>query len=58
MPPRLTCPVTLLISSSIWMDTSPPSCTRGVISTFTPTSIYVNCVLTKAFAAVALAPAE
>src|ERR1035441_8169728 len=29
------------------MVTSPLSCTRGVISTFTPVSMYWNCVLTR-----------
>src|ERR1035441_2901792 len=47
MPPRFTWPVTLEMSRLTCRETSPLSCTWGVISTFTPTSRYVNWVLTS-----------
>src|ERR1035441_5756000 len=47
MPPRFTWPVTLEMSRLTCRETSPLSCTWGVISTFTPTSMYWNWVLTS-----------
>jgi GDPmannose 4,6-dehydratase len=58
MPPRSTSPVTLEMSNSRCIDISPSSWTRTVTSMFTPTSMYVNCVFTRALVAVALVPAE
>ena len=47
MPPRLTWPETVEMSRSMCMETSPLSCTCGRSSTFTPTSMKLNCVLTS-----------
>src|SRR5881396_443160 len=41
------CPVTLEISIDIFNVTSRAACTLGVMSMFTPTSKYWNCVLTR-----------
>src|ERR1700733_5236860 len=49
MPPMFVWPVTDETSTLTFMLTSWFGCTRGVMSTFTPTSIYWNCVFTNGF---------
>src|SRR5713101_3804194 len=47
MPPMLLFPVTAETSIIILSVTSPPAWTCGVMSMFTPTSRYWNCVFTR-----------
>ncbi len=57
-PPTLMVSFTDETSSSTWSDTSPELWMRGVMSAFTPTSAYWNCVLTRELTAVVATPAE